>query len=348
MKPRELANLGVPRGEAMKVAGEACAAAAKAGLDKAAIRDADRRAGGRPRGVLPPIRISRRWRPPSRAQRPPGSFTSRGRSRRPGASGATDLDAAAVEQMRNACSLPVAVAGRSMPDAHVGYGLPIGGVLATDNAVIPYAVGVDIACRMKLTVLDLPVSALAGQRGPARERHRAGDALRRRRRSSGSRRDARGHGRGLDGHAGHRPASRTRPGASSAPAAAATTSSSSATLTLRPRRPGPRGRRVPRAALATAAAAAPAREVADHYSQLAHAPAPGAAQGTAAPGLARPGQRGGPGVLGGDGADGPLRRRQPRADPPAHRASTSARTRLLDIENHHNFAWKETPRRRAR
>jgi hypothetical protein len=38
MKPRELANLGVPRGEAMKVAGEACAAAAAAGLDKTAIR----------------------------------------------------------------------------------------------------------------------------------------------------------------------------------------------------------------------------------------------------------------------------------------------------------------------
>jgi len=50
-----------------------------------------------------------------------------------------------------------------MPDAHVGYGLPIGGVLATRNAVIPYAVGVDIACRMKLTVLDLPVGAITGQ-----------------------------------------------------------------------------------------------------------------------------------------------------------------------------------------
>ena len=47
-----------------------------------------------------------------------------------------------------------------MPDAHVGYGLPIGGVLATNEAVIPYAVGVDIACRMKMTVLDLPVSTL--------------------------------------------------------------------------------------------------------------------------------------------------------------------------------------------
>ena len=47
-----------------------------------------------------------------------------------------------------------------MPDAHVGYGLPIGGVLATENAVIPYAVGVDIACRMKMTVLDIPVRDL--------------------------------------------------------------------------------------------------------------------------------------------------------------------------------------------
>ena len=47
-----------------------------------------------------------------------------------------------------------------MPDAHVGYGLPIGGVLATENAVIPYAVGVDIACRMKMTVLDIPLRDL--------------------------------------------------------------------------------------------------------------------------------------------------------------------------------------------
>ena len=42
-----------------------------------------------------------------------------------------DHDAAALEQMKNACALPVAAAGALMPDAHVGYGLPIGGVLAT-------------------------------------------------------------------------------------------------------------------------------------------------------------------------------------------------------------------------
>jgi len=70
------------------------------------------------------------------------------------------LEETAVQQLKNACKLPVAVSGALMPDAHVGYGLPIGGVLATNDAVIPYAVGVDIACRMKLTVLDLPVSAL--------------------------------------------------------------------------------------------------------------------------------------------------------------------------------------------
>jgi len=73
----------------------------------------------------------------------------------------SDLEPGARQQMDNACRLPVAVAGALMPDAHQGYGLPIGGVLATDNAVIPYAVGVDIACRMKMSVLDLPVSTLA-------------------------------------------------------------------------------------------------------------------------------------------------------------------------------------------
>lgn len=79
-----------------------------------------------------------------------------------------DLDSNAIEQMVQACRLPVAVRGALMPDAHVGYGLPIGGVLATRDAVIPYAVGVDIACRMKLTVLDLPLKKL--ERDPVKLR----------------------------------------------------------------------------------------------------------------------------------------------------------------------------------
>ncbi|MBN1308787.1 MAG: RtcB family protein, partial [Chitinispirillaceae bacterium] len=69
------------------------------------------------------------------------------------------FEKAALGQLNNACSLPVSVRAALMPDAHVGYGLPIGGVLATRGAVIPFAVGVDIACRMKMTVFDVPVAA---------------------------------------------------------------------------------------------------------------------------------------------------------------------------------------------
>ncbi len=77
-----------------------------------------------------------------------------------------DIDPAAHAQMRHACSLPMATAAALMPDAHVGYGLPIGGVLATEGAVIPYAVGVDIACRMKLSVFDIDVQSL--EKNPSR------------------------------------------------------------------------------------------------------------------------------------------------------------------------------------
>ena len=52
------------------------------------------------------------------------------------------IETLAKQQMNLAMRLPVTVGGALMPDAHAGYGLPIGGVLATDNAVIPYAVGV--------------------------------------------------------------------------------------------------------------------------------------------------------------------------------------------------------------
>ncbi len=74
------------------------------------------------------------------------------------------LEPQAVAQMDNAATLPVAVRGALMPDAHLGYGLPIGGVLATKNAIIPYAVGVDIACRMRLSIYDLPGERLEGLR----------------------------------------------------------------------------------------------------------------------------------------------------------------------------------------
>lgn len=69
--------------------------------------------------------------------------------------GAEHIEGGALNQMYIAAKLPVSVAGALMPDAHQGYGLPIGGVLATDNVVIPYAVGVDIGCRMCLSIFDV-------------------------------------------------------------------------------------------------------------------------------------------------------------------------------------------------
>ncbi len=162
MKTRELLNLGVPKGPAIRIAQRCCAEtgdqmdhktlraavasvvenpeaygndATWGALAEALLKVADAQASFQPRDEPAPWR---QW--------------------------GEDLDPASVEQLRRACSLPVAVRGALMPDAHLGYGLPIGGVLATDATVIPYAVGVDIACRMKLSVLDLPVAALAGQR----------------------------------------------------------------------------------------------------------------------------------------------------------------------------------------
>lgn len=70
--------------------------------------------------------------------------------------GEQHIEPGARQQMDVAMKLPVTVAGALMPDAHQGYGLPIGGVLATKNAIIPYGVGVDIGCRMALSVYDIP------------------------------------------------------------------------------------------------------------------------------------------------------------------------------------------------
>jgi tRNA-splicing ligase RtcB (3'-phosphate/5'-hydroxy nucleic acid ligase) len=69
--------------------------------------------------------------------------------------GLDQIEEGARKQMEVAMQLPITVAGALMPDAHQGYGLPIGGVLATKNAIIPYGVGVDIGCRMALSVYDI-------------------------------------------------------------------------------------------------------------------------------------------------------------------------------------------------
>ena len=84
--------------------------------------------------------------------------------------GQEHIEEGALIQMNQAAKLPISVAGALMPDAHSGYGLPIGGVLATENAVIPYGVGVDIGCRMCLSIFDInPKELVAKEAYFARE-----------------------------------------------------------------------------------------------------------------------------------------------------------------------------------
>lgn len=79
--------------------------------------------------------------------------------------GCEQIEQEALRQMEMAMRLPVAVAGALMADGHAGYGLPIGGVLATKGAIIPYAVGVDIGCGMRLSIFDADERFLKRYRG---------------------------------------------------------------------------------------------------------------------------------------------------------------------------------------
>jgi tRNA-splicing ligase RtcB (3'-phosphate/5'-hydroxy nucleic acid ligase) len=159
MKTRDLSNLGIPKGPAMEIAVETIRLAIQNGFEES---------------LLPVTISSIVLSPQDRIDDPlwgnlaqtlkktfesQSAFIPRGQPAFWKQWG-TDLEHEAICQMSNACKLPITVAGALMPDAHVGYGLPIGGVLATKDAVIPYAVGVDIACRMKLTVLDMPPKTL--------------------------------------------------------------------------------------------------------------------------------------------------------------------------------------------
>ncbi len=164
MKKRELINLGVPPGEPVKQGIQTAIQLARSGAGKATVRQTLEKVAGNPddyvddpicgrlaKMLLAPEYQVKTFEPRSE----PAPYRQWGR----------DLDEQSILQMERACRLPVSVAGALMPDAHLGYGLPIGGVLAVDNAVIPYAVGMDIACRMKMSVLDLPPHMLKGQEG---------------------------------------------------------------------------------------------------------------------------------------------------------------------------------------
>lgn len=164
MKARELNNLGIPRGEAVKLAIEAVKETVKAGVSRDELRKTIKAVAENPKAYVDdPL-----WGELAQSLINTGGARagfSRRREPAPYNRWGSDMDAESIRQMANACNLPVSVAGALMPDAHVGYGLPIGGVLAVRNAVIPYAVGMDIACRMKMTVLDMPVSAIRGEEG---------------------------------------------------------------------------------------------------------------------------------------------------------------------------------------
>ena len=83
--------------------------------------------------------------------------------------GAENIEQGARTQMDTALQLPVACTGALMADAHQGYGLPIGGVLAVENAVIPYGVGMDIGCRMALSLYDLKPEFLEQNRSKLKD-----------------------------------------------------------------------------------------------------------------------------------------------------------------------------------
>lgn len=72
-----------------------------------------------------------------------------------------DIESGAIDQATNLANLPFAYKHIAiMPDVHQGYGMPIGGVLATKGVVIPNAVGVDIGCGMCAVKTNILASEL--------------------------------------------------------------------------------------------------------------------------------------------------------------------------------------------
>lgn len=155
MRPDELIKLGIPRGVPLQQVLAAMPALASAGITGRSLRGVIEQLVADPTTMLDHPHLGRAAKalvdaPVYKERQSPAPWRIWGE----------DFEPTAIRQLEDACSLPVSVAGALMPDGHPGYGLPIGGVLATRGAVIPYAVGMDIACRMRMSVLDWPISAL--------------------------------------------------------------------------------------------------------------------------------------------------------------------------------------------
>ena len=159
MKKREMFNLGLPQ-KAAKAAVTCCIALSKSGFNKQQVRESMTSVIESPEeyvddvifGELSALILNLAKITDYTEREEPAPWKQWGEN----------IDENTTNQMKNACRLPVAVAGALMPDGHLGYGLPIGGVLATENCIIPYAVGMDIACRMKLSLFDVPVHKMLG------------------------------------------------------------------------------------------------------------------------------------------------------------------------------------------
>ena len=252
----------------------------------------------------------------------------------------TDIDDAAHAQMKQACGVPMAAGAALMPDAHVGYGLPIGGVLALEGAVIPYAVGVDIACRMKLSILDMPASTIESKFNLYRGSLGGWHPFRRWRPSTRPPRITPVMDAGLVGYPDHsgeegyglETARHVGVGESLRRVRRADLDVPDEELGLEA------GQYV--ALLSHSGSRGTGAAVCAIYSGIARAQLPKRYEDLCRSGVACPRHSGGPGILGCDEPDGRLRRRESRRDPQPVAKLLGAKI-IAGVENHHNFAWKE-------
>ena len=132
MKGRDIGRLGIPKGACFDAAIDALRSAHAAGRDDRDLQRELARVAKAPAehlddalwGALAALLVEANSSAPPFAPREGAA---------PCRIFGEHLEEGALEQIRNACRLPVAVAAALMPDAHQGYGLPIGGVLATDE-----------------------------------------------------------------------------------------------------------------------------------------------------------------------------------------------------------------------
>ncbi len=78
------------------------------------------------------------------------------------------IEETCLQQAKNLANFPFAYKWIAlMPDTHSGYGMPIGGVVATENVIIPNAVGVDIGCGMVFVQTNIPAETIISVETPS-------------------------------------------------------------------------------------------------------------------------------------------------------------------------------------